>query len=83
MALKITYHNPDFAKGMEFAVEGLVVKNGETATLSEKDERLLVSRTGKSVRELFKDSQQVKVEGSQEMTNKEVTEVKDVKEGVK
>jgi hypothetical protein len=67
VALKLSFNDSAFPKGTPVDVGGVLVDNGGSITLSEDQEASLVARHGMSVREYFKDSEMVKVEGSTEV----------------
>jgi hypothetical protein len=67
MSLKLSYHNPAFPKDQEFDLGGVLVKNGSSITLSEEQELSMAARFGTTVKEHFKESEDVKVEGTAEV----------------
>lgn len=74
MSLKISYNNPAYPKGEELDLTGVgIIKNGSTVTLDEDAELAFVSRTGQSVKDYFKGSEVVKIEGQSEVKTSEVT----------
>jgi hypothetical protein len=72
MALKISYHNAAFPKDEEMDLGGFLVKNGGSVSLSEEQEADLAARLGMPVREYFKDSEDVKVEGTATVSAKDI-----------
>jgi hypothetical protein len=72
VALKLSFHDPAFPKDKEVDLGGVLVKNGGSVTLSENQETTLVSRHGMSVKDYFKGSEMVKVEGTTELSAKEL-----------
>lgn len=73
MSLKVSFTHPHFDKGTEVDLTGVgLIKNGGSKTLNEEEERAAVARLGMGVKEYFKDSEQVKVEGTTELKSTEV-----------
>lgn len=73
MTLKLTWTHPDMPKGEEGEIRGVgLVKNGSSVTLNEEQERNAIAVLGMSVKDFFKDSEQVKVEGTSEVKVSEV-----------
>lgn len=65
MALKVTVNKPQYPKGTEFDVRGLgLLKNGESTTLTEDQERDFAAFTGTTVREGLKGDESFKIEGT-------------------
>jgi hypothetical protein len=46
MAYKLEVDHPDFPKDWEFDMDGVLVKNGGSATLTEEDELAIFNRSG-------------------------------------
>lgn len=46
MAYKLEVNHPDFPKDWEFDMDGVLVKNGSSVTLTEEDEANLFNRSG-------------------------------------
>ena len=46
MAYKLEVDHPDFPKDWEFGMDGVLVKNGGSATLTEEDELAIFNRSG-------------------------------------
>lgn len=54
MAYKLEVNHPDFPKDWELDMDGVLVKNGESVTLSEEDEARIFARSGGlTVKEVF------------------------------
>ena len=60
MAKTVAYDNPAFEKGTEVDLGGILVPNGGSVSIDADTEDYLVSRNGKSLRDLFKGSEFVK-----------------------
>lgn len=76
MAYKITYEHPDFPKGHEFDMTGVgLVENGKARTLNHDEEVAFVSRNGMSVKDYFKGSEAVKLEGTTELKSSEAENI--------
>lgn len=74
MALKLSYNNAALPKGQEVDLGGVLAKNGSTVELSEEQELSLAARVGMPVRDYFKDSEDVKVEGTATVAAKDIPE---------
>lgn len=74
MAYKLEVNHPDFPKGFEFDCDGILVKNGETRTLTKEDELAFISRWGNDVKHYYGHGTIGKVTGSSELTAKEKAE---------
>lgn len=46
MAYKLEVNHPDFPKGFEFDMDGVVVENGSSVTLTEEQEAAILARSG-------------------------------------
>lgn len=54
MAYKLEVNHPDFPKDWEFDMDGVLVKNGGSVTLTEEDELAILNRSGGlTVKEVF------------------------------
>jgi hypothetical protein len=54
MAYKLEVNHPDFPKDWEFDMDGVLVKNGGSVTLTEADEAAIFGRSGGlTVKEVF------------------------------
>ena len=54
MAFKLEVNHPDFPKDWEFDMDGVVVLNGSSVTLTEQDEANVFARAqGRTVKEVF------------------------------
>lgn len=54
MAYKLEVNHPDFPKDWEFDMDGVLVKNGSSVTLTERDEISIFNRSGgRTVKEVF------------------------------
>lgn len=54
MAYKLEVNHPDFPKDWEFDMDGVLVKNGSSVTLTEEDEAAIYNRSGgQTVKEVF------------------------------
>lgn len=75
MAYKLEVNHPDFPKDWEFDMDGVLVKNGSSVTLTEEDEARVFGRAGgKTVKEVFghKDvPDYIKLTGTKESDKKE------------
>lgn len=75
MAYKLEVNHPDFPKDWEFDMDGVLVLNGSTKTLSLEDEAAVFNRAGgRTVKEVFghKDvPDYIKLTGSKESDLKE------------
>lgn len=68
MAYTITFTNEAYDKGVEFDIPGLgILKNGEPRKLTEDEERAYVGYSYMTVKDGFKDSELIKVEGTTEI----------------
>lgn len=77
MAYKLEVDHPDFPKGFEFDCDGILVKNGETKTLSKEDETLFLARWGEDVKHFYGHGTVAKVTGSSELSSKEKSDLKE------
>jgi hypothetical protein len=75
MTLTVEINHPEFEDDVEFDVAGILVKNGGSVELSEEQERLLVARRRKSVREVLEGNQFVKVKGTSLLSKKDMQEI--------
>lgn len=67
MALKVQVKHPTQGPDVEFAIPGVgMVKNGDTATVTEEGERMAFAMTGMSLKDYFKDDEMVTVSGTSE-----------------
>ena len=75
MAYKLEVNHPDFPKDWEFDMDGVMVKNGSSVTLSEADELAILNRSGGlTVKEVFGHKnvpEYIKLTGSKESDVKE------------
>lgn len=75
MAYKLEVKHPDFPDGWEFDMDGVLVKNGSSVTLTEADEEAIFARSGgKTVKEVFGHKNvpdYIKLTGSKESDKKE------------
>jgi hypothetical protein len=71
VALKVEVDFPDYPKGHEFDVSGILVPNGGSTELSEEAEQAFLARKGRSVKDAFKGSANVKVSGTSALNKKE------------
>lgn len=67
--LKVSFHNPDYPDGIIFDIGGIAVPNGGSTELSEEEELRFYAKYHETPKDYFKGSKQVKVEGSQELSN--------------
>ena len=74
MAYKLEVNHPDFPKGWEFDCDGILVKNGESRTLTDEDELAFIARVGRPVKEIYGHGEHAKLTGSTELTAKEKAE---------
>lgn len=68
MGYKLSMSHPDYPKGTEFDVGGLLVPNGGSVSVSEEMEQALVSRHGAPVKEALGANPHLKVEGTTELS---------------
>ncbi len=73
--LEITVDFPNFPKGTEMDVGGVLVKNGETTKLDEDAELAFVSRHRQAVKDKFSNSKQVKLSGTAKYGPSEVAKM--------
>lgn len=75
MAYKLEVNHPDFPKDWEFDMDGVLIKNGSSATLTAEDEAAIFARSGGlTVKEVFghKDvPEYIKLTGTKESDKKE------------
>jgi hypothetical protein len=64
MAVEITMDHPDFPKGTEFDLGGVLVPNGKTVKLSDDAELSFVSRHHQAVKDKLGNNEYVKVGGT-------------------
>jgi hypothetical protein len=76
MAYKLEVNHPHFPKGFEFDCDGILVKNGESVTLSKEDELLFLGRWGQDVKHFYGHGTHAKVTGSSELSAKEKADAK-------
>lgn len=74
MAYKLEVNHPDFDKGFEFDCDGILVKNGETRTLTKEEELVFIARWGNDVKHFYGHGVIAKVTGSSELSSKEKTD---------
>jgi hypothetical protein len=67
---KLEVNYPEFPKGEEFDVAGVLVKNGGSTELDADAEAAFVSRHGKSVKEAIGANAHIKVSGSSALGKK-------------
>lgn len=72
MTLKISVNNKQLPKGELLDIGGVAVENGSSVSLDEEQELSLANRVGMPVREYFKDSEDVKVEGTASVSSKDI-----------
>jgi hypothetical protein len=75
MALTVEIKHPDFEDEVEFDLAGILIPNGGSVELTEDQERLLISRRRRSVREVLEGNPFVKVKGSSLLTKKQMEEI--------
>lgn len=76
MAYKLELNHPDFPKDMEFDLDGILMKNKGSRTLTEADEQAFLAKNGRTVKELYGHSAIVKLTGTTELSSKEREELK-------
>ncbi len=81
MAYKLEVDHPDFPKDFEFDLDGVLVKNKGSRTLTEDEEQSFLAKNRRTVKEVYGHSKIVKVSGSSEMSRKEIEELKEGGEG--
>lgn len=74
MALKVEFNHPDFPKGEEIEVAGILVENGGSVELTEDQERSIAARRRTSARDAISGSPFAKVTGTALLTNKDIEE---------
>ena len=75
MAYKLEFHNPEYPKGIEFDIGGVLVKNGGSLTLTEEQEQGIVTRRGMSVKDALSNNVHLKITGTSELSKKDVNEL--------
>jgi hypothetical protein len=75
MAYKLELDHPDYPKGMEFDLDGILVENGKSVTVTEDVERKFLAHNGKSLKDLYGKGEIVKLSGSSELSAKEKAEL--------
>jgi len=81
MAYKLEVDHPDFPKDFEFDLDGILVKNKGSRTLTEDEEQAFLSKNFRTVKEVYGHSTIVKVTGTSELSSKEVKAIKEGGEG--
>lgn len=79
MELEVNF--PDYEKGAEIDLGGILVINGKTTTVSEDQELAFVGRWGKPVRDKLDGNKNVKVTGQAKYTPSAVAELGLAEEG--
>ena len=74
MAYKLEVNNPEFPKDAEFDCDGILVKNGESVTLTKEDEIAFIARWGSEIKDIYGHGTVAKVTGSSELSKKEKEE---------
>ncbi len=64
MAVEVTLDHPDYPKGMEFDIGGILVENGKSISLDEDQELAFVGRNRVAVKDKLSNSPYIKVTGS-------------------
>ena len=75
MAYKLEVNHPDYPKGMEFDLDGILVENGKSVTVTEEVERLFLAHNGRGIKDLYGHSEIVKLSGTSELSAKEKAEL--------
>jgi hypothetical protein len=75
MAYKMQADHPEYPKGTEFDCDGILIKNGETVTISADQERAFYSKNNRSIKDLYENSAIIKLSGSSELSSKEKSEL--------
>lgn len=78
MGYKLEMNHPEFEKGVEFDVGGMLVPNGGSVELSDSDERRLILRHGASIKDALGNNVYLKVSGSSALSKKETDELVEV-----
>jgi hypothetical protein len=74
MAYKLEVDHPDFPKGWEFDLDGILVENGSSVSVDEDMERSFLSRIGRPIKDIYGHSEIVKLTGSSALSPKEKAE---------
>jgi len=67
MALKLDVDHPNYPKGMEFDLDGIGAKNGDSVQVTAEMERAFLAKNGKTIKEIYGHSTIVKVSGTSEL----------------
>lgn len=76
MAYKLELNHPDFPKDFEFDLDGILVKNKSSKTLTADEEQAFLAKNRKTVKEIYGHSDIVKLTGSTELSKSNVDELK-------
>lgn len=68
MAYTLEVKHPDFPKDWEFDLDGILVKNGSSAKVSEEQEQAFLSKWGQSIKDIYGKSEIVKLSGTTELS---------------
>ena len=71
MPVKVGFHNPDFPDGITFDIGGIAVPNNGSTELTYEQELRFYAERRQSIRDYFKDSPHVTVEGKTELSTKD------------
>jgi len=74
MALTVEIKHPDFEDGLELDLAGILIPNGGKLELTEDQERTIVAKRQKPVREVLEGNQFIKVTGTSFLSPKELSE---------
>jgi hypothetical protein len=77
MAYKLEVDHPDFPKDFPFDLDGILVKNKGSRTLTEDEEQAFLAKNRRTVKEVYGHSTIVKITGSTELSSKELKELKE------
>lgn len=66
MSYKLEVNFPDYPKGHEFDLGGVLVENGSTKTLNPEDEARIVAFHGQSIKDALGNSACIKISGTKE-----------------
>lgn len=74
MALTVEIKHPEFEDGVEFDLAGILIPNGGKVELTEDQERTVVAKRQKAVRDVLEGNQFVKVTGTSFLSSKQLSE---------
>ena len=78
MSYKMEANHPEYPKGTEFDCDGILVKNGSSVTVTADMERAFIAKNHRTIKELYGNSEIIKLSGTSELSSKEKGELEDV-----